>query len=162
MPPSTILPRLIHTCRGGWKLLWRHCRVALRAFAASLAERRAHVDAALRAGAEHLVADPDHAAVDRTGDAVEHLHVELREHESLVHAGVPDVALGGRVDHVPDLEALDGLVLGHAPAAVAAADDGGMAVPVLGAPVVATLGRHPGSSWPPRASRRARGRGSQS
>merc|ERR1719463_22979 len=117
--------------------------VALGALAASLAEGRAHVDAALWAGAQHLVADPDHAAVDRTGDAVQHLHVELREHESLVHTGVPDVALGGRVHHVPDLEALDGLVLGHAPAAVAAADDGGVAVPVLGAPVVAALGWHP-------------------
>merc|ERR1719230_1422371 len=120
---------------------------ALGALAAPLAEGRAHVDAALRAGAEHLVPDPDHTAMDGAGDTVEHLHVEFREHEGLIHAGIADVTLGGRVDHVADLEALDGLVLRHAAAAVAAADDGRVAVPVLGAPVVAALGRHPGASW---------------
>merc|ERR1740121_2814140 len=113
-----------------------------RSLAAALAEGRAHVDAALGAGAENLVADPHDAAVDGTGHAIQHLHVKLREHERRVHARVADVALRGGVHHVADLEPLDGLVLRHAAAAVAATDDRRVAVAVLGAPVVAALGRH--------------------
>ena len=43
--------------------------------------------------------------------AVEHLHVELGEHEARVHTGLPQIPLRGCVHHVTDLEALDGLVL---------------------------------------------------
>ena len=75
------------------------------------AEGRAHVDAALRAGADLLVAHAHDAPVDGARHAVQHLHVELRQHEGRVDARLLDVALGGRVDHVPDLEALDDLVL---------------------------------------------------
>ena len=49
--------------------------------------------------------------VDFRPRAVEHLHVELGEHEGLVHAGLAQVSLGGGVHHVPHLEAFHGLVL---------------------------------------------------
>eukprot|EP00972_Heterocapsa_arctica_P048251 7114645-Heterocapsa_arctica.AAC.1 len=97
-----------------------HCRSQRKRVRASLlgaAEGRPHVDAALRAGTKLLVAHAHDAAVDGARHAVHHLHVELRQHEGRVDARVADVALGGRIDHVPDLEALDGLVLGHAAAA---------------------------------------------
>merc|ERR1719476_982317 len=76
------------------------------ALAAALAEGRPHVDAALGAR-------PHDAAVDAAGHAVEHLHVELRQREGAVDAGLPDVTLRRGVDHVAHLEALDGFVLRH-------------------------------------------------
>merc|ERR1719414_2879530 len=101
-----------------------------------------HVDAALGAGADLLVAHTDDAPVDGAGHAVLHLHVELREKEGGVDAGLAQVSLRRGVHDVPDLEALDGLILGHAAGAVAAADDGGVPAAVLAAAVVPALGRH--------------------
>merc|ERR550537_1747292 len=80
--------------------------------------------------------------MDRARDAIEHLHVELREHEGAVDTCVPQVALRGGVHHVADLEPLDRLVLRHAPGAIRATDDGRVPATMLGAPVVAALRGH--------------------
>merc|ERR1740117_208588 len=101
-----------------------------------------HVDTTLGAGPEHLVAHTHDAAVDRARYAVLYLHVELREHEGLVHAGVADITLRRRIHDVANLETFHSLVLRDAAAAVHATDDSGVAAAVLRATVVAALGRH--------------------
>lgn len=118
--------------------LTRRCSVAL---ASALSHGR-FVDAAFGAGAQDLVAHADHATVDGAGHTVEHLHVQFGQHKGLVHTGLPQVSLRRGVHHVSHLEALDGLVLGHAAAAVGAADNGSVAAAVLGAAVVASFGWH--------------------
>merc|ERR1719163_1856835 len=97
-----------------------HALSRAAALAASLAatEGGAHVDAPLGAGTQHLVSHAHDTAVDGAGDAVLQLHVELGEREGAVDAGIADITLGRGVDHVAHLEALDGLILGHAPTAV--------------------------------------------
>ena len=60
------------------------------------------------------------ATVDGAGDAVDHLHVELREREGRVAAGIAHITLRRSVDNVAHLKALDGLVLGHTVGAFAA------------------------------------------
>ena len=80
--------------------------------------------------------------MDGTRDAIQHLEVELREHEGLVHARLADVALRRSIHHVPDVEALHCLVLGHATGAVRATDNGGVSTAVLGPTVVPALGGH--------------------
>merc|ERR1712232_1507750 len=42
--------------------------------------------------------------MDCAGDAVQHLHVELRKHECLVDAGIADVTLRGGIHHVAHRE----------------------------------------------------------
>merc|ERR1719414_1436632 len=101
-----------------------------------------HVDTALGAGADLLVAHTDDAPVDGTGHAVLHLHVQFWQQEGGVDTGLAQVPLRGGVNDVPDLEALDGLVLRHAAGAIAAADDGRVPAAVLAAAIVPALGRH--------------------
>merc|ERR1719265_1522560 len=85
-------------------------RLLAAALAAALAEGRADVDTPLWTRPQHLVPHADDAAVDRAGHAVQHLHVELRQLEGLVAAGIADVALRRCVHHVAHLEALDRLI----------------------------------------------------
>ena len=69
-------------------------------------------------------ADADDTGVDAAGDAVLLLDVDLGEVECLLveREVVLDVSLGGAVDEVAHLEALDGLVLGAHLRAVKAAN----------------------------------------
>ncbi len=79
--------------------------------------------------------------VDGARHAVRQLYVDLRHLElSLVIRVVfLDVTLGGGIDHVALLEALDGLVLGDDAAAVGAADGVGVALVLLVSSVVSSL-----------------------
>merc|ERR1719198_173024 len=108
------------------------------AFGGALARR----DSAFGTCPEHLVAHPNDAPVDRTRHAVLHFHVEFRKHEGLVHARITDVTLRGRVDDVPDLEALHGFIFRHAAGTIRAPDDRRVPATLLRPAVVAALGRH--------------------
>lgn len=80
--------------------------------------------------------------MDRTGDTVEHLHVELRQIVGLVDAHLLDITLRRGIDDVTHIEALDRFILRNAAGAVAAPDDRGVATAVLRPTVVTALGRH--------------------
>ena len=73
--------------------------------------------------------------MDAAADAVLHLDVELGDDVGLEGLVLLKILLGGGIDDVPDVEALDGLVLGAEPSAVDA--DNGFDVPsVLLVPAV--------------------------
>merc|ERR1719468_268327 len=112
------------------------------AFAIAFAKRGPHVDASFRAVTQDLLAHPNNAAMYSTRNAILHFHVQLGEHEGLIHACIANVSLGGRVHNVAYLEALHSLVLWHTPPAVAAANNRCVTTTVLAAPIVAALGRH--------------------
>eukprot|EP00448_Togula_jolla_P015789 CAMPEP_0170589440 /NCGR_PEP_ID=MMETSP0224-20130122/11350_1 /TAXON_ID=285029 /ORGANISM="Togula jolla, Strain CCCM 725" /LENGTH=165 /DNA_ID=CAMNT_0010913195 /DNA_START=55 /DNA_END=549 /DNA_ORIENTATION=- len=103
---------------------------------------RALIDAARWAVTKRLPTDAHNARMDGARDAVDHLHIELGQHEGGVGARLADISLRRCIHDVPDLEALHGLVLRHAPGAVGAPDDGRVATAMLGASIVTALGGH--------------------
>lgn len=64
----------------------------------------------------------------RSGDSL-----KQKEHNkhTRVDGSLADITNSGRLDHVPDGEPLDGLVLSHSPRAVRAADEDNMATSLL-------------------------------
>ena len=80
--------------------------------------------------------------VDGARDAVLELQVELGDLVDVVDAGLLHVPLRGGLDHIPDLEALHGLVLRDAAAAVAAAHGVDVATPLAVLASVTTLLSH--------------------
>ena len=120
---------------------------SLSLLALGLRARRGLTDLAGR-----IVAGAHNAVVNRTADAVAHLHVDLREEGagSIVHhRGIGDIARGGGLDHVAHDEALDGFVLRDHATAVGAVNRLGVAATLLRAAVVAALDGHLFFLWEP-------------
>merc|ERR1719321_603815 len=92
--------------------------------------------------AHENLTDADDARMDGARDAVDLLHVELREHVLLVDRGILKIALRRGVDDVAHVEALDRLILRDDTVAIRAVDARRVAAAVLGAAVVAALRRH--------------------
>lgn len=75
-------------------------------------------------------------------DTVLQLEVHLGDGVLLEDGGIRDITDGSGLNHVADGEALDGLILGSASRAVAAADGLGVAAALLVAAVVLSLLDH--------------------
>ena len=88
--------------------------------------------------------DTDNTGVNTAGNAVLLLDVDLGEVEELGVKSIVvfDISLGGAVDEVTHLEALDGLVLGAHLGAVEAADNVGVAPVRLVPSVVSSFSWH--------------------
>ena len=84
----------------------------------------------------------DDTGVDGAGHAVLLLDVQTRQLVSVDGALFLQITSGRGVDDGADDELADGLILRDGTVAVGAPHDGGVPTPVLGAPVVSTLGRH--------------------
>ena len=83
--------------------------------------------------------------MDSAGNAVLLLHIDLGQVEGLgvlLCKVVPDVSLGGAIEHVSHLESLDSLVLWHTFGAVDASDNVGVALVILRSTVVTSLRWH--------------------
>ncbi len=93
------------------------------------------------------VATPDSGAntndfgVNGTGNTPLLLNVEFGEGILFVDGRLGNVPDGGLLDHVPDEEPLDGLVLGHEPGAVDTADALDASPALFVASVISSLGR---------------------
>ena len=99
------------------------------------------VSISLGAGAANLGASTDDTSVDAARDAVLELNVDLGESElfSFVGGVLLDISTGRAVNHLSHLEALDGLVLRHNPAAVDASNHVGVTLVLLSSSVVSSL-----------------------
>jgi hypothetical protein len=102
-------------------------------------------DEARRGSANSAALSGAHAnymGVNSTGDAVLHLVVDFGENVASDDALVLDIADSSALNDVADVEALDGLVLGHAAAAVIAANSALNPTAVVSSAVIASLDWH--------------------
>lgn len=88
--------------------------------------------------------DTDDLAVNGAGDAVLKLQVHLGNGVLGKHRSIGDITDSGRLNHVPDGEPLNGLVLGRASRAVGATDGLNVAAALLVAAVGRSLLDHDG------------------
>lgn len=98
---------------------------------------------------------PDYLAMNSTAHAVMQLDIELGKHIGVEDTGFGNVPDRGGLDDVPNDELLDGLVFGHAPGAVRAADRLHVAAALLGPAVVSPFFGHLGAKTRKRARPRA-------